>query len=149
MATSTATKTGRAPLSDEHKKALAEGRTHGRTVQDYLDALTEHKPKRGRKRTIQRVREELEAVEQALPEATSTRRLILLQKQIDLQKELDNAQDEFDITPLEEAFVKVAKAYSHSKGITYRAWKDVGVAPAVLKRAGITRAGNGNGNGSK
>ena len=42
---------------------------------------------------------------------------------------------------LEKAFVKHAKAYSDSKGISYAAWREIGVTPEVLKAAGITRAG--------
>jgi len=35
--------------------------------------------------------------------------------------------------------VKVAKAYSQRKGISYGAWKEFGVPSDVLKKAGITR----------
>ena len=38
-------------VSDSHKKAMAQGRTEGRAVKNYLTALEENKPKRGRKRT--------------------------------------------------------------------------------------------------
>ena len=38
-------------MTDEHKAALAQGRSEGRAVRDYLDALRANKPKRGRKRT--------------------------------------------------------------------------------------------------
>lgn len=41
----------RRAMSDEHKAALAEGRDQGRAVRRYLDALEQHRPKRGRKRT--------------------------------------------------------------------------------------------------
>jgi len=36
--------------------------------------------------------------------------------------------------------VEVAKSYSSRKGISYAAWREVGVEPAVLKKAGISRA---------
>jgi hypothetical protein len=35
----------------------------------------------------------------------------------------------------------VAAEYGQRKGISYAAWRELGVSPAVLKRAGITRAG--------
>ena len=47
---STATRKKRV-VTDEHKAAMAQGRTEGRTVGAYLEALDTHKPKRGRKRT--------------------------------------------------------------------------------------------------
>lgn len=153
MATKEQTKT-RTPMSEEHKKALATGREYGRTVREYLEAKEKVKPKRGRKRSIEKVREELADVETRLPSSTSVERLTLLQRAIDLEAELEKAQSEsFDIAPLEEAFVKVAKPYGESKRISYAAWREYGVEPSILKKAGITRGashGNGsNGNGNK
>ena len=52
MATS---KRSKAPMSDEHKAALAEGRNQGRAVRNYLEALDQNRPKRGRKRTTESV----------------------------------------------------------------------------------------------
>ena len=45
-----------------------------------------------------------------------------------------------DISGLEKGFVRDAKAYSDSKGITYASWREVGVPADVLKKAGITRS---------
>jgi hypothetical protein len=45
-----------------------------------------------------------------------------------------------DPTTLEAGFIKVAAAYSKRKGISYAAWRAVGVEPTVLKQAGISRA---------
>ena len=45
-----------------------------------------------------------------------------------------------DLSGLEKEFVKVAKAYSAKKKISYGAWREFGVPPEVLKKAGITRA---------
>jgi hypothetical protein len=36
--------------------------------------------------------------------------------------------------------VETARTYGERKGITYAAWRELGVPPAVLKRAGIGRA---------
>ena len=47
--------------------------------------------------------------------------------------------DAIDMPALEEAFVGVAKSYSHSKSISYASWRDVGVPASVLKSAGIGR----------
>ena len=35
--------------------------------------------------------------------------------------------------------MKAAKGYSQRKGITYGVWRQSGVAPEVLKKAGISR----------
>ena len=43
------------------------------------------------------------------------------------------------MTALESEFVKVAKSYGDRTGVSYAAWRAVGVAPGVLKSAGITR----------
>jgi hypothetical protein len=45
-----------------------------------------------------------------------------------------------DLSGLEKDFVKVAKAYSAKKNISYGAWREFGVPPETLKKAGITRA---------
>ena len=40
-------------------------------------------------------------------------------------------------TEEERAFVEAAAPYGERKGISYKAWREVGVPAAVLKRAGI------------
>ena len=41
---------------------------------------------------------------------------------------------------LETAFVKTAAQYAQRKGISYAAWRELGVSADVLKQAGISRA---------
>lgn len=129
------------PMSDEHKAALAEGREEGRIVRAYLDALETHKPKRGRKRTLESVLTRLAAVERELAEQMEPMdRLILVQERIDLLAEQDAMQNgDHDLVGLEVEFLKVAKSYSQRKGLSYEAWRVVGVEPRVLKAAGIGR----------
>ena len=43
-------------MTDEHKAALERGRAEGRVVRDYLEALRNSKPKRGRKRTPESIK---------------------------------------------------------------------------------------------
>jgi hypothetical protein len=128
-------------MTDEHKAALAEGRAQGRSVKQYLEALEANKPKRGRKRTPESIQKRLDAIEADLASADGLKRLILVQERIDLQDELERLQsdDTVDLSSLEGEFVKVAKGYGERKGISYAAWREVGVPPAVLKQAGITR----------
>ena len=44
-----------------------------------------------------------------------------------------------DINKLESDFVRVEKQLSERRGIGYGAWRDAGVPPHVLKRAGVKR----------
>ena len=136
-----ATKRKKMTMSDAHKAALAEGRAQGRAVRTYLDALEAHKPKRGRKRTTESMKKRLEKIDVEYAEGDQLKRLQLAQERIDLQRELSAASEVVDLSALERDFVKAAKPYGERKGITYAAWREVGVPDAVLKSAGITRAG--------
>jgi hypothetical protein len=127
-------------MSPQHKAALAEGRAHGRAVREYLDALEESRPKRGRKRTPDSVKKRLTAVEAALPDAGGVKRVQLLQERRDLRSELDTFGTTIDLSSVEKAFLKAAKPYSENKGISYATWREAGVSADVLKKAGITRA---------
>ena len=134
-----APKKARAPMSDEHKAALAEGRNQGRAVRRYLEALDAHKPKRGRKRTPESMKKRLDRIDAELVSADPLKRLQLIQERLDLKEELDAAGRTVDLSGLEQGFVDAAAAYSKRKGISYAAWRELGVEPAVLKRAGIGR----------
>lgn len=128
------------PMSSEHKAALAKGRALGKSVRDYLEALDQNRPKRGRKRTADSVKKRLEAIEASLPGATAIKRLELVQERRDLTVELATMGTFVDLSGLEKGFVRDAKAYSDSKGITYASWREVGVPADVLKKAGISRS---------
>jgi hypothetical protein len=134
-----ATKRARSPMSDEHKAALAEGRNQGRSVRRYLEALEAHRPKRGRKRTTESMQKRLDRIDVELVSADPLKRLQLIQERLDLKEELDSASETVDLSGLEQEFVDAAAAYSKRKGISYAAWRELGVEPAVLKRAGIGR----------
>jgi hypothetical protein len=127
-------------MSSTHKAALAEGRHQGRVVRRYLEALEQHRPKRGRKRTIESVRTRLATVNDGLASAEPLTRLHLLQEKADLEAELARASSTGELVALETAFVGVAKTYGRRKGIGYNAWRAAGVSAAVLRRADIGRA---------
>jgi len=127
-------------MSDEHKAALNVGRVEGRAVRNYLAALDQNKPKRGRKRTAESVERRLAAIDAELATASDVTRLELVQERMNLQAELDSMQARADLGQYEAAFVEHAKSYSERKGISYAAWREVGVQPAVLKKAGISRS---------
>ena len=125
-------------MSDEHKAALAEGRRQSRALKRDLDALGSRRP--GRPVTPETLRNRLSDVELRIAaEDDPLRQLDLIQQRIDIETQLSHLEDAADIETLEAGFVEYAKAYSERKGISYAAWREVGVPAAVLKRAGISR----------
>jgi hypothetical protein len=74
-----------------------------------------------------------------LVSADPLKRLQLIQERLDLKEELETAGQSVDLSGLEQDFVDAAASYSKRKGISYAAWRELGVEPAVLKRAGIGR----------
>ena len=127
------------PMTSEHKAALARGREHGRAVKNYLEALSANRPKRGRKRTAESINKRLQAIAEELETADPLNTLLLTQEQANLETELAQMEDRFDISEYEAAFVEAAAEYSESKGITYGTWRKMGIEPTVLKAAGISR----------
>ena len=127
-------------MSDEHKQALAQGRMESKVVRDYLEALRSAKPKRGRKRSPESIQKRLAKIETELASADPLTELLLLQERRDLQDEAESLGSGDDLASTEEAFVKVAKAYSERRHISYATWREVGVEAAVLKRAGVPRS---------
>ena len=127
-------------MSESHKAALAEGREQGRAVRRYLEALEAHKPKRGRKRTAESVEKRLVVIEEKLPDADPLSRLQLVQERLNLQRELAANGANTDLATLEDEFVAAAGPYGQRKGISYAAWREAGVDPAILKKAGISRS---------
>ena len=126
-------------MTDEHKAALERGRAEGRVVRDYLEALRNSKPKRGRKRTPDSIKARLTKIESELGSATAIEELQLVQERRDLEQELESFGSTVDVGELEGAFVEVAKSYAERKGISYASWRDVGVSAATLTKAGIKR----------
>ena len=128
-------------MSEEHKAANAKARLENRSVSAYLNALDSTRRRPGRRRTAESMQNRIEAIGEALESATPIRRVQLVQERIDLERALNAPDEAIDITELENDFVSVAVSYSGRKGITYSAWREVGVPSAVLKQAGISRGG--------
>ncbi|MDP6975577.1 MAG: hypothetical protein QF575_03340 [Acidimicrobiales bacterium] len=114
-----------------------------RAVRDYLKALEANQPRRGRKRTPASVQAQIDATNAAMDGASATKRLALVQQRLDLEAELERLQvaGSIDLSALEADFVAHAAAYSGKRGISYAAWREVGIPSPVLKAAGIRRAG--------
>jgi uncharacterized protein YicC (UPF0701 family) len=126
-------------ITPEHKAAMAAGRAEGRAIKQYLEALESHKPRRGRRRTPESINTRLEKIDQELAGADPMKRLSLVQERLDLLAELEQLEAPVDMSALEEQFVIAAKGYSDRKGISWTAWREVGVPASVLERAGVSR----------
>jgi hypothetical protein len=128
-------------MTPEHKEALAAGRASGLAVRRYLEALEQGKPRRGRKVSPDSIAKKLADVEAELASADALRRLHLIQERTELRARLDDAGgSEVDRSALEAEFIKVAREYGGRKGIDYATWREAGVPPEVLQRAGIVRS---------
>ena len=128
-------------MTDDHKAALAQGRSEARAVRAYLDALSQKKPRGGNTDNLQSRVDGLAAKIEA--EANSLRRLQLIQQRFNLEDRLKAASETADYEALEADFVGAAASYSERKGITYSTWREFGVTPAVLKAAGLKRTRRG------
>lgn len=133
-------KRGPKEVTEEHKAAMAAGRAEGSVVRKYLEAVQEQKPKRGRRRTPDSIRLRLVEINKSMDSAGALNQLAMAQERIDLEDELRNLESTVDLTPLKDDFVRVAAGYGTRKGISYAAWRQVGVPAPVLSEAGITRS---------
>lgn len=125
-------------MSVAHKKALANGRNEGRIIREYLEIVEATKPRRGRRRTPESIAKRLSLLTQELKTADPVTKVRLIQERLNLKTELASMKTKNEIAAAETRFVKVAKSFSQRNDITYDAWREFGVTPAVLKRAGIT-----------
>lgn len=123
-------------MSASTRERIAESRRQNSAVRRYLQHVRAGKRGRGaepetlRKR-IERTRAAIEACDDLLQE------LELRQQIIDLEKRLAATEDAPGSFDLEEAFVKEAGNYSARTGVGWKAFRQMGVPAAVLRRAGI------------
>src|SRR6478736_6390661 len=75
-------------MTAEHNAALAEGRSEGRAVKNYLEALQQNRPKRGRRRTPDSIKKRLTAIDSSYGDVSALQQLQLAQERMDLQREL-------------------------------------------------------------
>ena len=111
-------------------------------IRDYLKALEQNAPQRGRKRTPESVGRQIATLEGELAGASVTKRLGLIQQRIELEADLEALSQaaSVDLTALEAGFATYAAAYGGRRGISYAAWREIGVSSATLKSAGIRRS---------
>lgn len=120
----------------EHLAALAQGRAEGKSIRDYLEAITARNPrKRGRQpKSAANIKAQIEATTD--PVERLKLRPVLRDA---LARESVGTSEDFE--EVEESFVKHVAGYSERFGLTYADWREEGVTAAVLKRAGMTRGG--------
>ena len=123
-------------MSNEHKAALAQGRRESKAIKSYLEALAARRPGRpltsdGLNMRMKKVNEKLESSQDPLEKVE------LVQSKLDIEKALADLGNTQDLASLESGFVENASAYSERKGISYTAWREIGVPAVVLRRAGI------------
>lgn len=131
----------RAPKKPAADAAAKEGRAQllaeRRAVRNYLVAVTAPVPTVSRESLADRHEKAAAAVATA---ADPVRKLEAIQRRLDIEAKLALHEDVPAVADAEPAFLEVAAAFGRRKGISYAAWREVGVPAATLKRAGITRA---------
>ena len=137
-------------LSDGHKAAMEHGRKTGRIVKAYLEMLESVKSasRRGRKTDYKaRIAESTATINDPL--CSPVERVNAIQRRMDLnhgrQAQNNRAGNVKELAKLQEAFVAVLPGYSKDHGISYAAWREIGVDAITLKDAGISRTGLVNG----
>ena len=125
----------RTKMTDSEKSEIA-------AVRDYLKALEQNAPRRGRRRTAESVGRQLAALEGEMAGASVTKRLSLIQQRINLEADLEALSQaaSVDLSALEAGFATHAAAYGGRRGISHAAWREIGVSSATLKTAGIRRS---------
>lgn len=130
---------GSTKMSAEHKAALAKGRDQARAVRDYLQML-ERDGRRSSKLSPDQLEQKVHQIEARIQEEPDpATRLELVQKRLDYQEQLKTSDYAPNPEQVEQAFVDAAKEYSERKGISYPAWREIGVPAATLREAGVPR----------
>lgn len=125
------------------REAAAANRPLREAVAPYLSFIVggSAPAQRGPRRSPERIERRLTVIDHLLTQPqTPIHRVVLVQERIDLRAELASAVPPANIAALEAGFISAAREYGEVKGITYAAWREVGVPPKVLAAAGIERA---------
>jgi hypothetical protein len=116
----------------------ANAHDRARVVRRYLSALDAARVGRSTAKTAESLHFRMHEIDTQLLSADPVQRLHLTQERIDLHAEyLRLTTGTSDISELEKAFVRVARGYGDRHGISYSAWRQIGVDTDVLTAAGI------------
>ena len=108
-------------MSASHKKALANGRTEGHVIRDYLEVVEAIKPRRGRRRTPESIAKRLVAISAEMKLTDPVTKVRLMQERLNLRSELAGMKNKTEVAVTEAKFVKVALSFSERNEITYEA----------------------------
>lgn len=139
MANTPKKSTKKSAMSSAHKQALANGRAEGRIIREYLEIVEATRPRRGRKRTPESITRRLSLIATEMKTADPVTKVRLIQERLNLRSELAGMKSKAEVAAAETKFVKVVKKFSDRNDITFDAWREVGVSPSVLKKAGIAQ----------
>ena len=124
-------------MSDQHKAALAAGRRETAAIKRYLEALEKKRP--GRPVTLANLQERAAEILRRIEEEPDRLKVVgLIQARMDTEARIGSFE-EIDFAALEAQFVQYVSSYSQRKGISYSAWREMGVPAALLKQADIPR----------
>lgn len=135
---SSAPRTGE-PRGKSSKAVAAE---QARAIRRYLSAVESTRPGRGTKRTTDAIGNRITKIDEMLVSADPLTRVHLTQERIELHAEqvrLSNGSQP-PLAQLERDFIRVVRSYGDRNGISFAAWRQVGVDTKVLDRAGIHKA---------
>jgi hypothetical protein len=111
-----------------------------RVVNPYLLSLSAKKKNNSGKRSPERLAAKLETISAKLDTDTTltpVARLRLYQDRIDITRDLNAATYQPDIDGLVKLFIEVGAEWAKDTGISYQAFRDMGVPTSVLREARI------------
>jgi hypothetical protein len=127
----------------------ANAHDRARVIRRYLSALDAHRTGRTPAKTAESLHLRMHQIDTELLSADPVRRLHLTQERIDLHAEfLRLTTGSSDMSELEKAFVRVARGYGDRHGVSFSAWRQIGVDTEVLAAAGIKPAARPRPNGA-
>jgi hypothetical protein len=116
----------------------ANAHDRARVIRRYLSALDAQRVGRTPAKTAESLHFRMHQIDTELLSSDPVQRLHLTQERIDLHAEyLRLTTGTSDISELEKAFVRVARGYGDRHGISFSAWRQIGVDADVLATAGI------------
>jgi hypothetical protein len=129
----------RRKLSDKEKAAIKKGREEAQAVKKYLESLGSRGP--GRRQDPKRLEARLQKIRAELESTSNTlKKLELKELERRIKRDLADAKKNTgDGKEIEKAFIQHAASYARRKGISYSTFRQMGVPPAVLQKAGIKR----------
>ena len=130
-------------FSDEHKTEIRTAIAQRGAVNRYLKSLEQIKSVRSNILSEERLQAKLAQAEEDMASASSVMdKLQAVQNRKDILAKIKQTQNASNITSeaeeAEAGFIQHAAGYAERKGISYKAWREVGVSAAALKQAGIS-----------